>query len=229
MSKTQAPSHNKHPHVFLKEADEKILVVNKNILFSYQVTQGLTSIDFDRYQLLIQNNKKFLWRSKVEQDNTYKQIIPYLVFTYNQKYFVMRRKSDASEVRLQNKYSLGIGGHIRKEDLKRNDIIEWAHREFKEEVSYNDTLSIEPLGLLNDERDSVGEVHAGFAFLLHGTSENISIRKEHKEGTLLTLDECSALYNQMESWSQILIEHLKRESPKRRTRPCLVRLNLPCS
>ena len=189
------------------------MVVKKNILFSYHATSGLIPIDFDHYQKLIKKHKEFVWRSKVEQDPTYKQIIPYLIFTHNNKYFLMRRKSTASESRLQNKCSLGIGGHIKKEDLKGTSIIDWAQREFTEEVKYRGSFTITPLGMLNDESNAVGQVHTGFVFILHGTSENIQIRDEHKEGKLISLEECLTLYNQMENWSQIIINYLKK-SPK---------------
>lgn len=208
MQKTQTSTQVAPQKVFLKKIDEKILVIKKNILFSYQVTQGLKPVDFNRYQKLIRKYKKFVWRSKVEQDTTYKQIIPYLVFTHANKYFIMRRKSDASEVRLQNKYSIGIGGHIRKEDLKRTNIISWAEREFEEEVNYKGTYTIEPIGLLNDESDAVGQVHTGFVFLLHGDSSDISIKDEHKEGTMASLDECMELYCQMENWSKMVVDYL---------------------
>jgi len=215
MQKTQAISQNKQQQVFVKKFDEKILVVKKNILFAYQVIDGLTPINFACYQKLIRRYKKFLWRSKMEQDTSYKQIIPYLIFTHNGKYFTMRRKSDASEVRLQNKYSLGIGGHIKKEDLKRTNIIEWAEREFKEEVRYKGTFKIEPLGLLNDESDAVGQVHTGFVFLLHGDSSKIEIRDEHTEGELLSLEECLALHGQMENWSKMALDYLKNKTSEK--------------
>jgi len=211
MQKIDSSVKHKQQQVFCKASDEKILVVKKNILFAYQIINGLKPVDFEHYQKLIQKHKKFLWRSKVEQDSTYKQIIPYLVFTHNKKYFMMRRKSNASEVRLQNKFSLGIGGHIKKEDIKRGKIIGWAEREFKEEVKYKGSYSIKPLGILNDESDSVGQVHTGFVFLLEGNTGNIQIRDEHKEGMLVTLDECINLYNQMESWSKIVVRYLKEE------------------
>lgn len=209
MQKTEGSVRNKQQQVFCGTTDEKILVVKKNILFAYQIINGLKPIDFDRYQKLIQKHKKFLWRSKVEQDSNYKQIIPYLVFTHDKKFFIMRRKSNASETRLQNKFSLGIGGHIKKEDIKRANIINWAEREFKEEVKYKGSYAIKPLGILNDESDAVGQVHTGFVFLLEGSTPNIQIRDEHKEGMLISLDECLTLYNQMENWSKIVVRYLK--------------------
>ena len=52
----------------------------------------------------------------METDPTYKQIIPYLIFTHDNHYFLMQRRAQASEQRLRNKMSLGIGGHLRAED-----------------------------------------------------------------------------------------------------------------
>lgn len=207
MQKEQSLPHKQQ--VFCKSTDEKILVVKKSVLFAYQTIEGLSPIDFGLYHTFIQKHKEFVWRSKVEEDTSYKQIIPYLVFEYDNKFFVMRRKSNASEARLQNKYSIGIGGHIKKEDLKKGSILEWAEREFHEEVAYNGKLTIKPLGILNEENTPVGQVHTGFVFLLHGENSNISIKEEHKEGVLLTLPECFDLYNYMENWSKIVLNHLK--------------------
>ena len=196
--------------VFVKKTDEKILVVKKNILFAYQTTQGIKPINFERYQKLITKHQEFLWRSKVEENTNYKQIIPYLVFTHDNKFFVMKRKSDASETRLQNKLSLGIGGHIKKQDLKKASIIDWSQREFDEEVNYKGALDIKTLGILNDETDAVGQVHTGFVFMLHGDNANITIRSEHKEGYMLTLEECIAQLNQFENWSKFIINYLRK-------------------
>jgi predicted NUDIX family phosphoesterase len=200
--------------IFSRAIDEKILVVKKNILFAYQTIDGLKSVNFDSYQALIHKYKQFLWRSKVEEDPSYKQIIPYLVFNYENKFFVMRRKSNASETRLQNKYSIGIGGHIRKKDLKKTNIIDWSEREFEEEIDYRGSFSVKSLGILNDESNPVGQVHTGFVFLLKGDSNKISIRDEHKEGMLLTLDECFEFYGYMENWSKIVLDYLKNNNPQ---------------
>ena len=87
----------------------------------------------------------------------------------------MQRKGTASEQRLKNKYSLGIGGHIRQEDMTTNSIFDWARREFHEEVKYAGKLDIEPIGILNDDTNAVGQVHLGLVLLLKGDSEAISL------------------------------------------------------
>lgn len=196
--------------VFVKKEDEKILVVERKILFPQEILQGIQKIDFDSYLNLIEKNKKFLWRSQVETDTNYKQIIPYLVFNFQDKFFLMQRKSNASEVRLQNLYSLGIGGHIKEKDLIQKTIFDWARREFAEEVDYKGTFEVTPIGLLNDESNFVGQVHTGFVFLLKGDSDKIKIRDEHKEGNLYTLEECKTFYSKMEQWSQIVFDFLNK-------------------
>ena len=120
----------------------------------------------------------------------------------------MQRSGKASEARLQNKYSLGIGGHIRQDDIQ-GSIVDWARREFAEEINYDGSFEVEALGLLNDERDSVGQVHTGFVFLLKGDSDAISVKSELAHGKLATLQECLQVYDAMESWSKMVFDYLK--------------------
>ena len=200
-------TQNPTPHS-LKQ-DEHILVVKRSDFFVEEPAwSGLKEANFDTYLRIIQEKKDFLPRSQMEVDPGYKQIIPYLIFTHNDKLFLMQRTAQATESRLQNKYSLGIGGHIRQEDLASGSLFEWARREFNEEVEYNDEFSIEPLGILNDDSNAVGTVHVGFVFLLKGTTDAIKIKSELKSGILLTLEECKAFYNTMESWSQMALDFI---------------------
>ncbi|MBD3273408.1 hypothetical protein GF385_03615 [Candidatus Dependentiae bacterium] len=200
----------KSDKVFIKKEDEKILVIPRNVLFKKKEINGIEKIDFDYYQKLIEKNQQFLWRSEMETNPNYKQIIPYLVFNFEDKYFLMQRKSSASEARLQNKYSLGIGGHIRKEDIKDLNIFNWAKREFNEEIEYHGNFEIEPIGILNDDSNDVGKVHTGFVFLLKGESNKIKIRSELKSGTLLNLNQLSKFYKNMENWSKLVFDFLNK-------------------
>lgn len=192
--------------------DENILVVPRSKLFIDQPPQGFFKLSsFDYYQQMIEKNKEFLPRSLMEQDPTYKQIIPYLIFAHDNKLFLMQRAGNAGEQRLKNKYTLGIGGHIRERDIAGSTIFDWATREFHEEVCYDGSLTIQPLGLINDESNAVGQVHLGFAFLLKGNTANISIRSELQEGSLLAFDQCGQFFDQMESWSQIAFTYLQQD------------------
>lgn len=189
---------------------EEILVVRRNILFQNNPAwNGINTTTFDTFVENIQRHAAYIPRAHAETNPAYKQIIPYMIFRFEQKIFVMQRKSTASEQRLANKYSLGIGGHIRQEDIIDNDIFSWAKREFEEEVSYNGSLKISKIGVLNDESTEVSKVHLGMVLLLEGDNENIQIKDEHKSGMLLTFTECKALYPLLENWSQMVLNFLE--------------------
>lgn len=195
--------------------DEQILVVKREHLFQQdQVIHGFVPMSsFEPYMARIDQYKEFLWRSNMEEDPAYKQIIPYMLFAHKGKFFLMRRRHDGNAKELRNKVTLGIGGHLRKEDLiTPGSIAQWGKREFEEEVLYAGNCSIRPLGLVNDEGSMIGKVHAGFVFLLEGDSPEIAIKSEFKEGHLLTLEECLAYYDQMELWSQCVIDYIVHAS-----------------
>lgn len=201
----------------LDHLDEQVLVVKREIIFkNVNAWHGVYSKDSSEFLKLIEQEKEFIPREKAEVDASYKQIIPYLIFTHDNKYFLMQRRSEASEQRLKNKLSLGIGGHIRLEDLvqdnsqdSKDSIVNWAKREFDEEINYSGNYSVKPVGIVNDDTNPVGEVHLGFVFLLIGDSNKISVKSELKSGELLTKEECLERYNSMETWSQLVFDLIK--------------------
>jgi len=196
--------------IFSTSQDENILVIKHHLFFGQGIWQGIKKIDENLVAGVILKHKEFHPRSLMECDPSYKQIIPYMVFNYQDKYFLMQRKLKASETRLQSKYSLGIGGHIRQEDIQNSDVISWAYREFHEEVRYSGNFVAKQLGILNDESNEVGKVHIGFVYLLTGNSDDIRVKDELQSGQLLTLSECKKYYNYMEEWSKIVFDFLSK-------------------
>jgi predicted NUDIX family phosphoesterase len=191
---------------------ENILVVPTQTLFfegAWQGLRGLDELDLPSYMHIIQSKCLFLSRPEMEENPAYKQIIPYLIFKYQDKYFLMQRASKASESRLRSKFSLGIGGHIRQEDMQGNSIFDWARREFAEEISYTGNVDVQMLGILNDDSNEVGKVHVGLVMLLVGDSDKIAVNEELKSGELLTIAECDLFENQMENWSKLVFAYLK--------------------
>jgi predicted NUDIX family phosphoesterase len=202
------------PHstpVFAGKQDENILVVRRDTLFPEGAWTGLKSFSDTEWVEEIMAKKEFHPRSLMETDPTYKQIIPYLVFTCNGKWFIMQRRAKASETRLQSKWSLGIGGHIRQEDMEDASLLAWATREFEEEVEYKGNWTCKPVGILNDDSNDVGKVHAGFVYIVTGDSEEISIKDEHQSGHLWSFEECAKKYDSMETWSQIVFDWIKQQ------------------
>jgi predicted NUDIX family phosphoesterase len=190
--------------------NESILVVKREHLFLQGEWRGIKQVDFKQYFTLIQQHQEFMPRGLAEDNPAYKQIIPYLVFRHNDLYFLMQRKGSSSEQRLASKYSLGIGGHLREEDMKGSTIIEWAQREFEEEINYNDSVAITPLGILNSEDTPVDQVHVGFVLLLEGNSPHISIRSELQSGALVPLSVCKE--KDLEGWSRFVVDFLETYS-----------------
>jgi predicted NUDIX family phosphoesterase len=195
---------------------EHILVVPRVALVAagIPVAHSLLGVDqaaqvCGNLEQLVATAGLFLPRYAMEQDPTYKQIIPYMVFLYEWQIFVMQRSAQAGEQRLASAYTVGIGGHVRAGDLGPGGLSAWGKREFMEEVSYEGAFaSITCVGVVNDERNQVGMVHLGAVYALHATSGAIAIRSELASGVLMDREACLAHYDAMETWSQQVVDAL---------------------
>lgn len=190
--------------------EEHILVVKREHLLPPQhAWQGIKTDGMTAIADIITKHQEFIPRSSAEQDERYKQIIPYAVFRFEGRYFLTQRKSSASEQRLRNKFSLGIGGHMRQEDMSQNSIFGWAMREFHEEIEYEGTIVPTIIGAINDDSNEVGKVHLGLVLLLEGDSDRITVKSELKDGFLASMEECQVYMPHMETWSATIIKHLQ--------------------
>lgn len=189
--------------------DELIVVVPRIALIpSLGDALFIPSDSFTNIENIIVAHTVQMKRGAAEEDPAFKQIIPYFVFRQNGQYFLMQRASTAGEVRLKNKMTLGIGGHLRVEDMRNIPVNEWGMREFHEEVAFGGGINITPLGIINDERNAVGKVHLGLVFLVEGFGGDIKVRSELKSGILVSLAEVQECYENLETWSQIVVDHL---------------------
>jgi predicted NUDIX family phosphoesterase len=189
---------------------EQVLCVKREDIFPDGAWHGFVFKNLERHQAVIRERHFFMPRAAVENDPAYQQIIPYVVFRHDARYFLTHRLRASSEKRLRKQYSLGIGGHINPGDLEAGDpILDGLKREWGEEVVYDGRFEAELIGLLNDDSSPVSKVHLGVVFLVDGDSPNIAIRETDKlAGELLTLDEMRIYYLGMESWSQMVYDRL---------------------
>jgi len=106
--------------------DEQILVVPSGIIFAKEKWQGLKTDNLDYYVNLIKKNCEFRRRGDMENYPSFQQIIPYILFSCENKFFAYKYLANAGEQRLvNNDYQLGVGGHINKEDIKDGkDVLE---------------------------------------------------------------------------------------------------------
>jgi len=201
---------------------EQILVVPRKILFGeknerlFQGFQKRKNLDFEN---IVKKHSKFILRKTTspkqpltaEQDESMKQIIPYIAFKHNDKYFVYKRLPQSEEERLREKYSLGIGGHINPIDVNsENILLEGMKREFEEEVVYPYDYKTKIIGFINDDKDPVGRVHFGVVFLAEGSNDRIEIKEKDKlSGKMMTLLEAKKFRGKMEGWSQIVFDWLR--------------------
>ncbi len=164
----------------------------------------------------------YLPRPLAEEDPAFKQIIPYIMLTQGDQCFITRRLNRGGEKRLHGLISLGVGGHINPSDegesapgeLCSPALANGLRRELNEEVE----LETQPQGwscghIINDDSNPVGRVHLGL-FVRMEVSGAVQVREREKlTGEFVKRHELCKLYDQMETWSRLIVEAMKdRES-----------------
>ena len=147
---------------------EQVLVVERKVLEQAGMFQGLT-LDVGRYRrkLFAPGILSFIPRSQAEANPAYKQLIPYVIMSYDGKYLTYVRGKRAGETRLVGNRSIGIGGHINPVDNEvplfdtdfRKMYFTAVEREVAEEVSVEANYADSIIALLNDDSNEVGSVH----------------------------------------------------------------------
>ena len=197
-------------------ADENVLVFPRSLFEQLGVFQGF-SADVDRYlpAILDKKNNSFQPRARAESDPNFKQIIPYVVVTDGNGVLHYVRGKKAGEQRLVAKGSIGIGGHINDEDptLFANDsqaFQDAVKREVCEELAIQGTFDACPVGLINDDSTEVGRVHFGIVHVLFRTPEQVKKNEQViTQVEFVPVEELKARREQMESWSQLCLDHLE--------------------
>jgi len=214
-----APGPSRSDRQVEKSMGEQVLVIPREILFCNEATvfQGFREEATSPYLQMIAESALFLPREDVEEDPSYKQIIPYAVVSYSpetggEEWFLMQRKKGGGEKRLHNLYSLGVGGHINPVDDEINEkIVERALlRELHEELFVPDSVEIAPIGLLNDDSNPVGAVHFGMVYKITAGERTVRVREhEQLEGAFTSVEDLGSRVDQMETWSRFVCEGLK--------------------
>src|ERR1700730_19385628 len=93
-------------------AREEVLVVPRNALFAGSQWTGFRDAGLEELLARVRANYRFRPRREVEEDPDEPQIIPYVVFRHDDRYFLTHRLRRSSERRVRHLYSLGLGGHI---------------------------------------------------------------------------------------------------------------------
>ena len=145
-------------------AAERVLVVPTAVFHTAGVFHGFCSRVADYLPRLLDSRVlSFRPRSEVETDPSFKQIIPYVVLRCGDLVFHYTRGQKGSEARLRALRSIGVGGHISESDVSLFDdpYRSGLMREVEEEVYLDCPYTEHCIGLINDDRTPVGQVHLG--------------------------------------------------------------------
>ena len=192
----------------------RILVTPSSVLDRLGRFQGFEP-DADRYlsELLAPGIASFRPRPDMEDDPSYKQIIPYVIFRSGDLVFRYTRGKSQGEARLHAKQSVGVGGHVDEADAEGRatlDAYELAlRRELDEEVILGSNGTLRRVGLINDDDTPVGRVHLGVVHIYELDRPDVLAREEGlADAAFVTLDELRAHAHRLESWSRIALESL---------------------
>lgn len=193
-------------------AVEQVLVVPTLLFHEIGHFQGFCA-DADRYlkTLLDPAYTSYRPRNEMEQDPSFKQLIPYCIFRCNGEIFSYRRDKGQGESRLLGKRSVGIGGHISTVDEAAggSSYLEGMRREIEEEVFLESGYRHECVGLINDDLTEVGKVHLGIVHIFDLDAPQVRPREQSIIQTgFATPTELLRDRDQFETWSQICLDHL---------------------
>jgi predicted NUDIX family phosphoesterase len=198
---------------------EDVLVVPRSLFDQAGAFQGFCG-DTAAYLPVLLDPRQTSWRPRasVEEDPSFKQLIPYCVLAHRGadgavSYFSYTRGGGQSEARLRAKRSVGIGGHISSTDGEHGDDTSYEagmRRELAEEIAIGGGWTSRCVGLINDDSNAVGSVHLGIVHVLELERPEVASREsELVECGFATLDALLADRDRFETWSQITLDALR--------------------
>ncbi len=150
----------------------------------------------------------FYPRERVEEDERYRQPIPYAVLVYEGKVWRMKRKPKGGEKRLVGRQSIGVGGHVNPEDLCREPVTWALYRELFEEAGVR-ARRVRRLGLILTDATPVERVHVGVLYLVEPDQKPVAQEAEKLSGELVPLAQVEAEAERLEGWSRVALEALR--------------------
>ena len=202
----------------LEVQTEQVLVVPTELFHDLGHFQGFCA-DVDRYlpTLLGFEHTRYLPRHLAEQDPSYKQLIPYVVFRHvdnlgRHLVFQYTRGKGQGEGRLHSKRSVGVGGHISIDDVTEQTVHPYEdglRRELAEEVLIDSPYAEHRVGLINDDETEVGRVHLGIVHVFDLQRPAVEPREtEIIDSGFRPVEELLADLSGFETWSQICLQAL---------------------
>jgi predicted NUDIX family phosphoesterase len=198
---------------------EHVLVIPTELFHRLGHFQGFSK-DVARYldEILHPRHTCFMPRAAAEQDPSFKQLIPYCIFRHVDAagvphLYQYTRGGGQGEKRLHSKRSIGVGGHISREDVSSapdGDLYQAGlARELAEEVQIDTDFNMACVGLINDDETEVGRVHLGVVHIYDCATPAVASRETGIQADgFVPVAELLANLDQFETWSQICLKAL---------------------
>jgi predicted NUDIX family phosphoesterase len=191
----------------MDKMDEEVLVVPRGLLLDSGAFTGMRPPEVGYLRRILEHGT-YRRRGDVEEDPSFKQVIPYVVVRRGDEVFLFRRLRQGGEARLHHLYSVGVGGHISRADVQDDPIRAGLVRELEEELEFSAPWTARWVGVLNDERNAVSAVHFGLVYEARTEGEVRVREREVLAGRFVSVPEALAHYDRMESWSQLVVDGL---------------------
>jgi predicted NUDIX family phosphoesterase len=199
--------------------DEIIIVAPRTEVFDNEklAFQGVKTDGHQVKQITenITRTYSIMRRGNAEENPNYKQPIPYCAIKRGNQIFSYKRLTGGGEVRLHNQISLGVGGHLNNvEGLDFYGVLaDGLQRELEEELFINkDKLTLNTVGLINDDENEVGKVHIGMLVIGElPEDEEVSVREtDQLLGEWINVEDLRKpeIYDNLETWSQFVVDVL---------------------
>jgi predicted NUDIX family phosphoesterase len=183
---------------------ENVLCVKNSSFAKLGGFVGL-SLDVNRYFHPLISVGEFRPRDTVEEDENYKQLIPYIIITHKGRVLAYQRGKRGGDPRLFGKLSIGIGGHVNDRD---QTYFNGFHRELSEEVGFCVGSAL-PKAVVNDHSGAIERVHLGFVHVLRTPYSEIVARCASIVNPVFkTVEELKCDIESYEVWSQICIRNI---------------------
>jgi predicted NUDIX family phosphoesterase len=192
---------------------EEVLVVPAERLAAAGDFHGFRPFSESVRQLLLDPaHLSYRPRADAETDPSFKQLIPYVVIRCAGELFHYTRGSSGTETRLRALRSIGLGGHITREDgaPAADPYRAGMLRELSEEVEIQGPWTEHPFGFIYDGRTPVGQVHIGIVHLIELEEPLVWPREAAiDDAGFAPLRDLLRKRDEFESWSQFVLEELK--------------------
>ena len=191
---------------------EYVLVIPTSVFHEVGHFQGFCG-ETDRYLDVILDPAYASYRPRpeMEEDPSFKQLIPYCVFHCDGRIFTYRRGTDQGESRLHAKRSIGVGGHVSTLDLngQQTPYLAGMKREIEEEVELLASWTETCVGLINDDESEVGRVHLGIVHVFSLDKPKVVPREKSMiDAEFAPPEQLARDLDEFETWSQICLRHL---------------------